>query len=74
MGNLRLDGVREAADKHGQSQADGDRVAVNVKDADGEIFGLVNDRTVGGTHEVRLHLAGDGNNGIPGHFGAERIY
>jgi hypothetical protein len=42
VGNFRLDCVGEAADKHRQAQADGDRVAVGVKEANGEILGLVN--------------------------------
>src|SRR6266511_665406 len=74
VGDLRLDGVGESADKHRQAAADGNGVAVSVEEADGEVFGLVNDRTVGGAHEVRLHLAGDGDDGVPDDFRGERIY
>src|SRR5262245_11515782 len=74
VGDLRLDRVREAADEHGQAEANGDGVAISVEEADGKVLGLVDNRTVGGTHEVRLHLTGDGDDGAADDFGGERIY
>ena len=38
---------------------DGNRVAIGVKQADGKVFGLVNNRVIRRAHQIGLHLASD---------------
>ena len=72
--DFRLDRVRQSADEHRQTQADGDRVAVGVEQSDGEILSFVNNRVVRSAHQVGLHLAGDRHHRAPNHLSGKRVY
>ena len=71
---LGLDRVRKPADKHRQTEADGNRVAVGIEQTDGEILGFVDDHVVGGAHEIGLHLVGDRHHRAADHFDGKSIH
>src|SRR3954453_16717800 len=63
-GELGLDCVRQTPNEHWQAEADGDRVALGIKQANGEVERLVDDHVVGRAHKVSLHLVGDGDHRV----------
>lgn len=69
----RLDGVRHAADERGQAQADGNRFARSGEQAGGEIQGLVDDRVVGGSGEIDLHLFGHRHHAVADDLGEDGV-
>ena len=70
---LRFDRIGEAANEHRQTEADRDRVAVRIEEADGVVERFVDDRIVGGPHEVRFHLIGDRDQRVADDLGGDRI-
>ncbi len=73
MPQLRLHGLAHAANEHRQAEADRDRVAGGVEQADREVERLVDDHVVGGAHQVRLHLFGDADERVAHDFSDDRI-
>ena len=74
MRELGFDRVRQPADKHRQPQADRNRVAVGIEQADGEIFGFIDNHVVGGAHEIGLHLIGDRHYRAADHLDGKGIH
>ncbi len=73
MLKLRLDRIRQPADKHRQPKADGNRIAVGIEQPDGKILGFVDDHVIRRAHEIGLHLIGDGDHGAADHLGGKGI-
>ena len=71
--DLRLDRIRQAADKHRQTQAYGHGVAVGIEQTDGEILSFVDDRVIRRAHQVGLHLAGDRHHRAADHLSGKRV-
>jgi len=70
---LRLDRIGQTANEHRQAKTDGDRVAVGIEQADGEVLGLINNRMIRRAHQIGLHLASDRDQSAADHFGGECI-
>src|SRR5262249_30347305 len=73
MRDLRLHGVRHAADEARQADADRHGVAVGGEQTGGEVERLVDDHVVGGAHQVGLHLLGHGDDAVAHDLGDDRI-
>ncbi len=69
-----LDRIGKTADEHRQAEADGNRVAVRVEEANGKILGFVDDHIVSRAHEIGLHLIGDRHHCAANHFRGEGIH
>ena len=73
MLDLRLHGLRHAADEHRQADADRNRLALGGEQAGGEIERLVDDDVVGGAHEVGLHFLSHRDDAVAHDLGDDRI-
>src|SRR6185312_14817357 len=73
MRELGLDRLAHAADEHRQAEADRYRAPVGGEETAGEIQRLVDDEVIGGTHEIGLHPAGDGEHARAHDLGNDRI-
>ena len=73
MPDLRLHGLRHAADEHRQADADGDSLALGREQAGREIERLVDDDVVGGAHEVGLHFLGHRDDAVAHDLGDDGV-
>jgi hypothetical protein len=71
--DLRLHGLRHAADEHRQADTDRDGLALGREQAGGEVQRLVDDHVVGGAHEVGLHFLGHGEHAVAHDLDDHRI-